>query len=396
MRRVLFLCSNCCAKLPASNNGCYPQALPPYGGTQARTGAALLPPDWPQPHPYAEDFDEFWVVHSLPPVPWPAGTDGVIDHQAYGPTGTEWLFNVGDYIDRLSMPLVHSALGAAAGALLQEAEAVKVPFGTTWGWRTPAGHDSPAGGDWTVDRMSIKVLRAVIHGKIGTLEEVAHVLHFRTDPQADVALTKADLDALAPNIQTAFKNFWGGQFSTSGNSPIGNLFRADLHYDEIRLAALTVTPGVRPVYDVPTQFYPFTAPPVGSGGAGALAAGRGLPNEVAACLSFNTHLRGARHRGRLYLGPLTGAILDGDTGMFSTAVEGLGKAFGDLFVSGVATSTGGLAGGQGLKLHVLSQKFGESYEVTGIRTGHVPDSQRRRRRSIPEAYAQVWGTAPGV
>jgi hypothetical protein len=39
----------------------------------------------------------------------------------------------------------------------------------------------------------------------------------------------------------------------------------------------------------------------------------------------------------------------------------------------------------------VSNKYATSAKVIGTRVGVVPDSQRRRRRSKPEAYTQVAG-----
>lgn len=357
-----------------------------------------MPPSWPQPHPYAQDFDTFWVVRQLPPAPWPALPPGPVDTQLYGPPGTEWLFSVSDYLNRLTEPLVAQALGSAAKVLTDEARAVAQPLSTTWGWRTPETAPDLLSGAKSGVPMAIRCVRAVIHAKLGTTEEVAHVLHFRTQPAPDVDQQASDLVSLGGQLGTLWQ-----QFLTTGVTPYGqgapvrDYLPKTLVYDEIRLSYMSFAPGVKPVYLVPTQ---FVAMPANCNGNGTAAT---LPYEVAMALSLGTHLRGPRHRGRLYLGPFTSAVMAGIVqsggtnqpapaaldGMFSGVQNAIGQAFGEKFVAPVKATTG-------VVLNVLSQKGGESYEVTGVRAGQVPDSQRRRRRSLLEAYAQAWGTAPGT
>lgn len=245
--------------------------------------------------------------------------------------------------------------------------------------------------------MSIKIVRATFHAKLGSLEEVAHVLHFRTAPTPDVTQTVASLNTLAPQLITQWGAFLQSTVSDTGGPSVAGYLPQTLTYDELRLAYLTVTPGQKPVYDVPTQFYPMAGGNF-SGLAGrpqGATIGFSLPYEVALALSLGTQFRGPRHRGRIYLGPWCANIMQQTPGVaatdgyFSTVADGIGKAFGNAMIAGVAANTG-------VRLNVLSAKYGESYPVTGVRVGHVPDSQRRRRRSLVEGYAQVWGVAPGV
>jgi len=78
----------------------------------------------------------------------------------------------------------------------------------------------------------------------------------------------------------------------------------------------------------------------------------------------------------------TGAMAN--AGMFNATCETVGTAFGN-FVDGVKTETG-------LLPVVVSPRRQILNEVTSINVGHVPDSQRRRRKSQAEARTVVWSS----
>lgn len=246
--------------------------------------------------------------------------------------------------------------------------------------------------------MAIKIIRATIHGKLGNVEEVAHVLHFRTQPAPDVDQSIPGLITLGGQLAGYWLDFLNQAITPYGQgAPVRDYLPKTLVYDEIRIAHLSIAPGVKPVYLIPTQYVPC---PAGSSGNGQAAT---LPYEVAMALSLGTQLRGPRHRGRVYLGPWTtsvmsGVVASGGTnqpaavavdGLFNGTEQAVGQAFGVKFVDQVRAHTG-------VVLNVLSQVGGESWPVTGVRTGAVPDSQRRRRRSQLESYHLSWGIAPGT
>lgn len=354
--------------------------------------------DWPEapdsadyhtPSDWGWDFYGFTVA-DLPPQPFPfAEPEAYADRAKFGPPGTLWIFDVGDLFTRLThldSTLTKLVLNRALRKL-----GTRIWGGGIEAWAVPypPGEENP---------MSINVVRCVIHGKLGLAEEVAHVLHFRTQPDADVPQTADQLKTLGGQLATIWEAFLNKGVTPYGQgASVRTYMPRTLVYDELRLAYLQVAPGVKPVYLVPTQYVAAGANSKGDGQAAT------LPYEVAMALSLGTALRGPRHRGRIYLGPFTSGVmagvnLSGGTntpaaaaadGLFSGVQNEIAHAFGADFVDPVRLTTG-------VRLNVLSQKFGESYAVTGVRAGAVPDSQRRRRRAQLESYQQSWGLAPGV
>lgn len=112
------------------------------------------------------------------------------------------------------------------------------------------------------------------------------------------------------------------------------------------------------------------------------ATGDSLPLEVAAVVSWQTGLVGKRGRGRVYLPALTTAALT-SSGRYSTAVtSGLVAAMKALLQATALTGVG--AGGLWV-LPIVCAAAGTQYGViNSLSVGNVPDSQRRRRRSLDE------------
>lgn len=226
--------------------------------------------------------------------------------------------------------------------------------------------------------------RTVITGKIGDDEQVAHVLQWRTAPAPDVNQDAEDMRVLATQVRDRWLAFLAA--NGGGSAAIATLLPATLSYVDVRASYLEQTaPGAKPTYLVPTQYVPFIKDGSNNGAGGSSP----LPYEVAMCLSLNSNERGPRNRGRMYLGPLTSAVM-GQQGQFDAAVAlHVGTAFGGAFV-------GPMNAQSGVDLHVVSHKYATSIPVQGVRVGQTPDSQRRRRRSRPELYVQAWGTPIGA
>jgi hypothetical protein len=108
---------------------------------------------------------------------------------------------------------------------------------------------------------------------------------------------------------------------------------------------------------------------------------------VALALTLTTGQRGARNRGRVYLGPLGQGVM-GSNGLFDTAVQQVANKFGRLFVNALNAGTGN-------RLHVVSRSYGTSVGVNGVSVGLVPDSQRRRRNRVSEQATAQWAPAGG-
>lgn len=242
-------------------------------------------------------------------------------------------------------------------------------------------------------------IHVTIVGNLGATEQVAHTLNFRTNP-ADVDQDAAALTTFAGQVRDHFVAFLNTA-PAQANIPVIKWLSPDLVYKEVRAAYLeqTVPASVtteqgkrgprkvfhypRPAYLVPTQYAQF---------AGNGVAGQGtdpaLPYEVAMAITHTTGLRGPRNRGRVFLGGLTSGLI-APGGMFQAQwVEAIGNAWGVRMVNGLNTDTGN-------RLHVVSRAYASSVGVNGVSVGHVPDSQRRRRRSQLEAAKSVWTPATG-
>lgn len=102
--------------------------------------------------------------------------------------------------------------------------------------------------------------------------------------------------------------------------------------------------------------------------------GASLPAEVAMCLSFQApKLSGvpqARRRGRIYIGPLGGSIIDGAGRPTTGLVDGIRNAGATLAAASIASTT--------WKWAVFSRVNGTAAEVTSGWVDNAFDTQRRR------------------
>lgn len=114
----------------------------------------------------------------------------------------------------------------------------------------------------------------------------------------------------------------------------------------------------------------------------ALGSNDRMPAQLAVVLSLRTaRPRGRGSNGRMYipalptLGTNTGQFSAGDASTIAAAAATMLAAIGDIL---------------GTEVVVGSQVGAGLLEtVTGVRVGRVPDTQRRRREGLPEAYSEV-------
>lgn len=230
---------------------------------------------------------------------------------------------------------------------------------------------------------------ATIIGALGSDEQVAHTLNFRTAPAPDVDQSPADMLTLGGQIRDAWVAFLNTALSTG---TVRSALADQLTYTEVRTAYLEqdAPAGItthtsrktgrpvkdfhypKPVYLVPTQYSSFTT------AQGKCTGANPLPYEVAGAITMKTGLRGPRNNGRLFLGPFGSGIL-GSTGNFNTGMTSSIQSAFAAFVHTLNTTTG-------VRLHVVSRAYNTSVGVNAVTMGQVPDSQRRRRRSRQESY----------
>lgn len=144
-----------------------------------------------------------------------------------------------------------------------------------------------------------------------------------------------------------------------------------------------LSPGVR-AEDAYINWYDLTQPeprqPIKLNMAGAVVPStpNSLPYEVAACLSYGSlGTPPARHRGRIYIGPLNeNTLSSGEFGRFSeTFVLTLAEV-----ASRFLSNNPGLGGSALGDWSVLSRAGNVLNAITGGQVDLEPDTQRRRQR----------------
>lgn len=219
-------------------------------------------------------------------------------------------------------------------------------------------------------------IRTAIVGRIGNDEEFVHTLQWRHSTTENAPAGAAEAKTVGDAVRDGIAGWFGANRSK---------FPSEVSYTEVRSSVLSqVEPNTKPEWPLSTQVSPFAA--TGMNGSGG---GVSLPYEVSCALSLNTNWRGSsRFRGRLYLPPMIVGVMTSGGQFDSMQVEPIASGFGTAVLAGVEAATD-------YEAHVISQKFGTSAKITGVRVGKVPDSQRRRRRDRPEAYFQAWGNPVG-
>lgn len=128
-----------------------------------------------------------------------------------------------------------------------------------------------------------------------------NTFHFITDTEGSVSA--GDAVAIAGRLQ----NFYEGV--TGGGNALFNFMSPILEATaQVKVYDADTTPTGPPVL---TASFPH-----GSGGASM-----GLPEEIALCLSYNTGVNSPKHRGRIYIGPLSVQGMGAGTGSPSELKE---------------------------------------------------------------------------
>lgn len=323
-----------------------------------------------------------WYVFGVPPEPFV--TRDPADHYwpraKYGPPATIWVFTLGDLLDRV-VGIPASKIWSVVRKLLKKL--ARIPgFTVPAFWPIPNSYD-PEGAH-------MHVAQVVVHGKLGNIEEVAHTFHLVAAPDANAPQTIASMAALAATVRDKWHDFFTGAANSNGDS-LASVCPTELVYDfasarfvDQPAPAPGATGPVRATELIATQYASFGVNDHGVNAGGKIP----LPYEVAMCVGLNSNFRGPRFRGRVYLGPFCGGIMT-SLGLFDAALsKAIANKLGVAFLDPINQTSP-------FDFHVLSRKYGTSVPIQGTRSGSVPDSQRRRRKSQPEAYQQAWGTAIG-
>jgi hypothetical protein len=127
----------------------------------------------------------------------------------------------------------------------------------------------------------------------------------------------------------------------------------------------------------------------GAGGnPGGFDATSQMPNQVALCITTTTAVaRGYGHAGRFYLP--TPQMFPGADGLISQGDADGAKAAVKTFIEAVADVPGVDSDNSPTPVVMSQHGTGVTNKITGAKVGRVLDTQRRRRRSLPENYRLV-------
>lgn len=353
----------------------------------------MVAPSWPE-HPFiATVVGDTWYVKGFPPAPYPFQVNPPFDHAKFGPAGTRWIWTGGDLLDAIThVPQTQTFLRLAMQDLYEKL-CIDKPSNQLFAWQVPSDDALPN----DPLEYGMRWIHATINAKLGTDETMSHTLNFRTAPAPDVDQDTAAIQLFANQLRDAWATWFKG-YSAGAGGPMAALLGNHVAYADVTAAYLEQTAPAnitthtsrktghpvkdfaypRPTYLVPTQYALFDNTVRGTSTAPK------LPYETACCVSFATGLRGPRNRGRLYLGGLTTEAL-GPDGAFASGFPGAVSGLVSNLIHTLNTTTGG-------RLHIVSRAYATSVGVNGVQVGFVPDSQRRRRRSLKENAGAVVAT----
>lgn len=219
-------------------------------------------------------------------------------------------------------------------------------------------------------------ISTVFRGTLGGVEQFQHGINFGV-PGNDPSLGESEAPAYAEALATRWQATMGVMFNSCAD---------DVKYTEVGVVEKTQTDptdsngqGGNLEQSYPTAFFGYATGSEPHGVTGA----KSLPYEVSCAVTLQTDTRGPRGRGRLYLPPFATALVQGGGGKFSDVdLNAIGGALGDFFEAHLLA--------EGHVPVVVSRRAIQLHEVTSIKMGHVPDSQRRRRRNVDEAPVVAW------
>ena len=340
--------------------------------------APLLAVTGPNPGPIGPA--RVWLVHDLPPQPWPALANGAAPVDL-GPPGTVWQFGSIDLTIRYTFEGARDAAAFARGSDLYHAPVLSPAF-SAYIYQAEQGFSA----------MSLDLWRVSIVAKVASVEQAINVLHYVDGPGPGHTDDPDGAAMVAASVEGRWWDAWNGIDIPAGGVALRTIYPGTCRFIEVRCARIRLTAqtkhaavppakhatwdGPAPEYRVDTVYSDLMDV---AGWTGRSAAS--LPLEVAMCVSLGTGVRGPRYRGRSYLGPLGTDTVTGGDGLFSlVAAQGVATTWKAKMLTAMAAEP------VPLQLVVASTRYATAQPVTDVRVGLVPDSQRRRRRSQNEAY----------
>jgi hypothetical protein len=235
-------------------------------------------------------------------------------------------------------------------------------------------------------------VRAQVIGQLGTREQLVHTLNLTLNGDAGSTPLPVDATALrgvAELVRDRWAAFWTTATTGAGTSPQSH-FTQELSYTRVAAAVVERTaptsktdPDAGPVTTVlPAEYAEWVTPIMGSNATAT------LPFQCAFVVTLITRERGARTRGRLYLGPLSASELGAEGKVGVNTRRDLTKGFGLSFIEPLRATTP-------WQLTVISGRNNAGREVVRTSGGLTIDTQRRRREALPELPVIEW-TSPTI
>jgi hypothetical protein len=228
---------------------------------------------------------------------------------------------------------------------------------------------------------NMRWIRHTLRGTLGgTVEQFQHKMDWG-HPGADPDISEAEAGALAVQLATAWKTAFISD---------PTLFSSDVKYTESGIVQLTQTSAVdkhgvgdKPEESFGTQWFMW---PVGTEPVGT-SSSMSLPYEVSLAITLQTDHRGPSGRGRAYLPPPAVSQMS-PHGVFGSSAKAMSYILCQYVMAGITATP--------YVPVVVSRRRLLINEITSIHSGHVPDSQRRRRRSQDEARQVDWTKTGGL
>lgn len=236
------------------------------------------------------------------------------------------------------------------------------------------GRFAGAVGNWPVilkgkDGSEMRWLQSTFRGTLFG-EQFQHKIDWG-NPGADPDFTQAEAASFAAAL--------GGAWSADFFAGVSGSWAPDVVYTEVGVTQLNQADPNGDVTDsYATQWFTWDAidRPTGE------ATTNSLPYEVACCVTLQSNYRGASGRGRFYLPPFAYVAM-APNGIYNLGVVGgVGTAVGTFFDSVMLDTD--------VEPIVVSRRRRVLNSVQTVEVGKVPDSQRRRRRSLDEARLVYW------
>lgn len=349
------------------------------------------------------------VVYGTPPSPWPGALAYAFDQSTpsdggmgFGVPGTEWRINPNGLDGPYSWDNARSMYSLAKGFWKRDLLSLLLTLsGDSVEW---AVWQVPAPGSWWApavpygeDGMGLYAIRVGVHATLGTYEELLHTFHLvKVRNGTDMSeLDSSALDTLIGTLKTQWATFMNTASGNGLTAAPKACLATDIVYNEMRASLIEYnTAPTKPTVHVPTRFSAFSPTITGT------ASGNPLPYSTAYVATLLSTTKDRSKRGRVFFGGLAASQMSsGTTGQFQDAIHNLAIGLGYNWIAPISSTTDydvcvvssrGHAGHNSGGTATAPGAIG----VGGVSSGLVPDTQRSRRKNVPEGRTLKWGSLP--